>query len=368
MIVSLFEPSIVFAVLIIVGFFLIISLCIAAWASGLFYLIGKIPQKRLQMILPVAVALVFIAGDIPFTIFVSSVLGENEFFRTGPYTFILSLIPFATIIAMGIIMPFPIIREHLTLKRAWYAIFAATTIAATYIYLYLFIQISGQNAEIPLNFIGGYYVQVLTAFCQILDAMVIAAAVFGAILFLQYVNELLAGHHHKRGILAVIAGALLILLPSAGIGGLVVFLWLVLRKIPGKLFPIGVSVIAVFMLALFGSMLAGIPGIGIVVDTAIITMFIMALAMLVPFLYLAPSIEGKWQVVILLTGAVAADIVLSVMGIVFGLGERLTADPITMVTFAEGGIIFAACAYAAGQYLVTHRTHLSPLTGEREAP
>jgi hypothetical protein len=184
------------------------------------------------------------------------------------------------------------------------------------------------------------------------------------ILFLQHAGCLLAGHPRKRGILVVIAGSLLVLMPAAGVGGLAVFLRLILQKLPGRILQIGVATAAVLVLALAGTMLSGIPGMGTIVDFAIITLVIMALAVLVPFLHIAPATEKDWQTVILLAGAVAADIVLSLVTITFDLGERLTSDPLTIATFAEGGIIFAACAYIAGQYLVTHRKNpSSPVEG-----
>lgn len=366
MFVPLFDPSYVFAVLFITGIFLALSLCVAAWASVLFYLIGKITQKWLQVILPIAVALVFIAGDLPFQAFLYTILGENDLFISGPLSFLFVIpFPFSTILAMGVIAPFPLIREHLTLKRPWYAIFAASTVAGTYVFFQLFIVAFGPHNETPQNLIGAQYIHSVTLFCQFFEAMVIAAAVFGVILFLKYAGRLVAGHRWKRGILFGITCSLLVLLPAAGVGGLAVFFWRILQKIPGRILRIGVAIAALLAIALAGTILSGIPGMGTIVDFAIITLVIMALAMLVPFLYLGSDIEKDWQPVILLVGAVAADIVLSLVAVAFDLGERLTSDPITIVTFAEGGIIFAACACLAGQYLVVHRKHpSSPAVGD----
>ena len=130
----------------------------------------------------------------------------------------------------------------------------------------------------------------------------------------------------------------------------------------------GISAAALVVLALAGTMLMGIPGLEMVLNFSIFTMAIMAFAVLVPFLYFAPGIGKTWQPVILLAGAVAADLIMSLIAVVFELGERLTSDPVTILTFAEGGMIIAACAYAAGQYLVT-RKNLRTLTVEAgEAP
>lgn len=366
MFVPLFDPSFVFGVVLITGLFLILSVGVAAWASVLFYLIGKIPQKWLQLILPLVVALVFIVGDLPFLTFLYTIIGENEFLMSGPYMSIFSVIPFATILAMGVITPFPFIREHLILKRPWYAFFAASTVAVTYIFLHNFIVAFGPHQGPIPDLSGAQYVHSVTLFCQFLDAAVIAAAVFGVLLFLQHAGCLLAGHPRKRGILVGIAGCLLVLMPAAGVGGLAVFLRLILQKLPGRILQIGVATAAILVLALAGTMLSGIPGMGTIVDFAIITLVIMALAVLVPFLYIAPTLEKDWQTVILLAGAVAADIVLTLFATVFELGERLTYDPITILTFAEGGIIFAACAYTAGQYLVRHRNNPSSTAGESD--
>jgi len=123
----------------------------------------------------------------------------------------------------------------------------------------------------------------------------------------------------------------------------------------------GISATALVVLALACTMLMGIPGLEMVVYFSIFTMAIMAFAVLVPFLYIAPGIEKDWQPVILLAGAVTADLVLSLIAVVFDLGERLTADPVTILAFAGGGIIVAACAYCAGQYhVIRQKNSLSP--------
>jgi len=362
MIIPSFNLSLVFGVLIFTGIFLILSLIIAAWTSVLFYLFGKIPQKWIRTILPVAIALVLVASAPHLDAFLSRTFMGNEFFVSSPLVGFFLAIPFSlvTILAMGVITPFPLIREHLALKRPWYAIFAAATVVGTYIFLRNFIVAFGPHQYQPQNAFWMPYVQSLTLFSQFLDAMVIAAAVFGVILFLQHATRMLAGNHRKRGILVVIAVSLVVLLPAAGIGGLALFFRLVLQKIPGRILPMGISVATILLLALTGTMLSGISGMGTIVDYAVITMVIMAFAVLVPFLYLAPGIERNWQPVILFAGAIVTDIMLTLVATVFELGEWLTSDPITIVTFAEGGIIFAACAYTAGQYLITHRKYPSP--------
>jgi hypothetical protein len=356
-------------VFVILGLFLILSLCVAAWASILFYLIGKIHQKLLQLILPLVVALVFIAGDLSFNAFLSRTLGGNESFMSGPLMSILFIIPvpFATILAMGAIAPFPLIREHLSLKRPWLAVFAASTVAATYILFRGFVVSFGPHPG-AYDIYGNPWFHPLTLFSQFLAAMVIAAAVFGVILFLQYVNRLVAGHRWKRGILTITAASLIILLPAAGIGGLAIFFWLVLQKVPRRINRMGVAVAALFVLALTGTMLSGIPDRGMIADYAVITMVIMSLAVLVPFLYIAPSIGKDWQPVVLLAGAVAADLILSLIATVFDLGECLTSDPLTILTFAEGGIIFAAAAFIAAKYLVMRRDQRLSPAGVGEAP
>ncbi|MDO9323936.1 MAG: hypothetical protein Q7T80_03155, partial [Methanoregula sp.] len=193
-------------------------------------------------------------------------------------------------------------------------------------------------------------------------------AVFGAILFLQQVHSLVADHPKKQLILLAVAASLFVLLPAAGIGGLAVFFMTILRRIPGKIIPMGISVVALVVLSLIGSMLIGINGLELVVYFFIFPMVIMSFAVLVPFLYFAPGIGKTWQPVILLAGAVAADLILSLIAVVFELGGRLTSDPVTLLTFAEGGMILAACAFAAGQFLVTRHNSPSSSATAGEAP
>lgn len=335
---------------------LIPSFCVAAWASVLFFLIGKIRQKWLRCLLPVAVAGLFIAGNLPFQAFLYTILGENEVVMSGPYPGILLMIPSATILAMGVITPFLLIREQFAVKKPWHVIFAAATVAATYTALYNFIVFFGQNRALTQTVISAPYLQYVTLSSQFLVAMAVAAAVFGVLLFLQDAGRGISGNYRKWGIRVAIAGSLFLILPAAGTAGLAVFLWWALEKIHGMLLQAGIAVAALLGIALFGTALAGIPGMGTVVNFSIITLVVIAFAVLVPFLYLSGGIDKNRQTVILFAGAVAADIVLSLIAWVFELGNRLTSDPITIVTFAEGGMIFAACAYVAGHYLGTRQT------------
>jgi len=364
----LLDPMIIVGFLAIIVFLGVMALPAAALASLFYCLLEKIRQIWLRVIIPVAIALVFIVGERPFQSFMYTSLSANDFLLLGSFISIIQVIPQACILAMGVITPFPLIREHLSLKRTWHAIFPATMITVTGIYLLNFSIAFGPRMGTYPDISGIPYIEFFTGLSQFLEAMVIAAAVFGAILFLQHTGRLVTSHPRKRWILLAVAVSLFILLPAAGIGGLAVFFMTILKRFPGRMIPMGISAAALVVLALAGTMLMGIPGLEMVLNFSIFTMAIMAFAVLVPFLYFAPGIGKTWQPVILLAGAVAADLIMSLIAVVFELGERLTSDPVTILTFAEGGMIIAACAYAAGQYLVT-RKNLRTLTVEAgEAP
>ena len=360
----LFDPSMLFPILLLAGIFLIPSLCIAAWASVLFYLIEKIPQKWLRTTAPFAVALIFIVCALPLTRFIYTTFGQNGILMAGPFMEILTRIPLATVIAMGVIAPYPLIRKALALTREWVAIFAAATVAGICLFLSYMIIAFGPHTSIPSELIDASYAQALILLGQFIGAAVIAAAVFGSILFLVHADRLLTGHRRRRGILAAICCTLILVLPAAGTGGLAVFLWQALHRLHGRLVPICTAILAVILLSLAGSALAGLAGLELVINFTIITIVIMAFAVMIPFLFMAPGIRADWHPIILLAGAVAADLLLSLVAAGLRLGERLTPDPMTMVTFACGGIILAACAYAAGGYLVTRRNLPSSLPGE----
>jgi len=360
----LFDPSMLFPTLLLAGIFLIPSLCIATWASVLFYLIEKIPQRWLRITAPFAVALVFIACALPLTRFFYTTFGQNEVLMAGPFMEMLTQIPLVTVIAMGVIAPYPLIQKSLALTREWLAIFAAATVAGICLFLYYMIVAFGTHRSIPSELIDASYAQSLILLGQFIGAAVIAAAVFGSILFLVHADRLLAGHRRRRGILAAICCTCILVLPAAGTGGLAVFLWQVLHRLHGRLVPICTAILAVIILSLAGSALAALAGLELVINFTIITIVIMAFAVLIPFLYIAPGIRADWDPVILFAGAVVADLLLSLVAVGLGLGERLTPDPMTMVAFACGGIILAACVYAAGGYLVAHRNPPSSLPGE----
>jgi hypothetical protein len=364
----LFDPMIIVPFIFITGMLGVMALPVAVIASLFSYLIQKIPQKWLHVVIPVAVALVFSAGERPFQSFMYTSLSANDFLLLGSFITIIHVIPQACILAMGVITPFPLIRKHLTLKREWHAVFAAAMIAVTGIYLHnMFIALGPRMGTYP-DISRIPYIEFYSGLSPFLAAMVIAAAVFGAILFLQQVHSLVADHPRKLSILLAVVVSLFVLLPAAGVGGLAVFFMTILRRIPGRIIPMGISVVALVVLSLLGSMLLGIPGLELVVYFFIFPMAIMAFAVLVPFLYFTPSIGKAWQPVILLAGAVAADLILSLIAVVFELGERLTSDPVTILTFAEGGMILAACAYAAGVYLVTRRDSRSSPATAGETP
>ena len=362
--------GIVFAVLLMTIFFLPLLLGVAVCASGLYYLIGKITDKRVQAILPVAIALVFIAGYTPLDHFFRSVVAGSEFLRSNPSLSMVFQIHFMIIVAMGVITLFPLIREHLTLKRPWFAVVAASIIAADYINLHNFMinMMHGPYPTVIGNFLGTPTLEIMFQSCIFLGAMIIAAAVFGVILFLQHVRSLIAAHHHRKGILIGMVLSLLVLMPAAGVGGLAVFFRLVLQKISGRILRMGMVIGAVLVLALAGTVLSGIYGMGSVVDLTILTMVIIALAVLVPFLYLFPVSGNDRDIVILLTGAVIADIVLLLFTVAMDPGEWLTPDLISILTFAAGGMVIAGCIYSAGQYLITHRKSLSASDVKDEVP
>ena len=364
----LFDPSMLFAVILIIGIFLIPALCIAALATLFYCLLEKIRQVWLRVIIPVAIAIVFMVGDRPFQSFMYTSLSANDLLLLGSFISIVHVIPTFGILAMGAITPFSFIRDQITLKRTWYAVFAAATIVFLSTSLFnMFISLGPRMGTYP-DISGMPYIGFFTGLSQFLESMVIAATVFGAILFLQQVRSLVAGHPRKQGILLAVAGSLFVLLPAAGIGGLSVFFMTILKRIPGKLIPMGISAAALVVLSLIGSILMGIPGLEMILYFSLFTMAIMAFAVMVPFLYFAPGIGKTWQPVILLAGAVAADLILSLIAVAFELGERLTADPVTILTFAEGGMIIAACAFAVGQFLVTRYNSPSSPAMAGEAP
>jgi hypothetical protein len=362
--------GIVFAVIIMTIFLLPLLLGVAVCASVVSYLIGKVPDKRAQAILPVAIALIFIAGYTPIDNFFRNAVAGNELLWSIQSLSMLFQIPFIIIVAMGAITLFPLVREHLTLTRPWFAIVAASVVAADYINIRNF-MISMMHGPYPTeisNFLGTSLLEIVFQSCIFLSAMILSAAVFGVILFLQHAGSLVAAHRDRRGILICIVISLLILLPAAGVGGLAVFFRLVLQKLPGRILQIVVATGAVLVLALAGIVLSGISGMGSVVDLTILTMVIMALAVLVPFLYFFPVSGNDRDAVILLAGAVAADIVLSLLAVTLDLGERLTADPVSILTFASGGMVFAGCIFCAGLYIVTHQKNFPVSPGSDEVP
>ncbi|MDO9323491.1 MAG: hypothetical protein Q7T80_00880, partial [Methanoregula sp.] len=166
-------PGLVFSVIIMTIFWLPLLFGVAVCASGLSYLIGKITDKRVQTILPVAIALVFITEYTPLDHFFRSVVTGSEFLRSNPSLSMVFQIHFMIIVAMGVITLFPLIREHLTLKRPWFAVVAASIIAADYINLHNFMvnMMHGPYPAITDSILGTPVLEIMFQSCIFLGAM-----------------------------------------------------------------------------------------------------------------------------------------------------------------------------------------------------
>jgi hypothetical protein len=351
------------------GFLVVYSMFFAAFASLLYWLIERTPQRWLQIAITIVVAAFFIAGERPINVLMYSGLGANEFLLLGPFISIIQVIPLACILSMAIILPFLLIREHLCLKRAWAGVFFAGTIAVTMNFFQNLLISSGPNHGTSSAIYTMPYIDIIYRSVEFFQVFVAASAVFGAFIFLQHINVLAAGHPSRRGILAASAISLLVFLPAAGIGGLSVYIATLLGKFSGRLAPMALSLAAMIAFAIAGSLLMGISGMDRILSFFIIATIVMAFAVVVPFSYFAPGIGKIWQPVILLAGAAAADLVLTAIAVLLDLGGRLTSDPLTVLTFAEGEMILSACSCFAAMYLVRrYASSSSSPAGEVSVP
>jgi hypothetical protein len=89
----LFDPMIIVPFIFITGMLGVMALPVAVIASLFSYLIQKIPQKWLHVVIPVAVALVFSAGERPFQSFMYTSLSANDFLLLGSFITIIHVIP-----------------------------------------------------------------------------------------------------------------------------------------------------------------------------------------------------------------------------------------------------------------------------------
>lgn len=361
------DPAVMFGFLMLLGFLAVYSMFYAAFTSLLYWLIERVPQRWLQIVITLVVVAFFIAGERPINVFLYSGLGANELLLIGPFISIIHGIPTACILAMAVILSFLFIREHLRMKRAWLGIFLAGTTAITMNFFQNMLISFGPNHGTPSSIYTMPYIEIISRSVEFFQVFVAASAVFGAFIFLQHVSVIARDHPSRRGILAASAISLLVLLPAAGIGGLSVYITTILGKCSGRLAPMVLSLAAMITFALAGSLLMGISGMDRILSFFIITTIVMAFALVVPFLYFAPGIGRIWQPVILLAGAAAADLVLSAIAVLLDLGERLTPDPLTILTFAEGGMILSACSCFTALYLVRRYAPSYP-AGEVSVP
>jgi hypothetical protein len=346
------DPSILFAIIALALFTLVPSALAAGFSALLFCLLDRIRSRRVQMALVLAVGILFIVGERAFHVFAYRSLGANELMLLGPLFSLVDMIPLALILGTGVLVSFLLIRDHLGLKRAWVGVFVAGTIAIAVDFLKNFLVAFGPPNGGSSAIYSMPYFDLISRSGEVLLIFIAASAVFGIYVFIRNAGTLAAGHRHKRGILAAVVTGLLVTLPAAAAGGLAVYFATLGSKYSGRLIPMLLSLCAMVAVGIGGSLLMGIPDIDRMVGLFIIPTVVMAFAAIIPFVYFASQIPKFWQPVILLTGTVAADLVLSAIAVLLDLGDRLTADPLTILTFAEGGIILAALAIFAGNYLV----------------
>ncbi|AGB02884.1 hypothetical protein [Methanoregula formicica] len=362
------DPLLLFALLALALYILIPSALAAGFAVLLFCLLDRIRSRRVQIALVLAVGILFIVGERSFHVFAYQSLGANELMLLGPLFSLIDMIPLALILGTGVIVSFLLIRDHLGLKRAWAGVFVAGTIAIGVDFVKNFLVAFGPpNGRSTAIYSMPYY-DLISKFGEVLLIFVAASAVFGMYIFIRYAATLAAGHRSKRGIHAAVVIGLLVTLPAAAVGGLAVYLATLCSKCSGRLVPILLALGAMVVVGTGGSFLMGIPDIERMVGLFIIPTIVMALAAIIPFVYFSRTIPKTWQPVILFTGTAAADLALSAIAVLLDLGDRLTSDPITILTFAEGGIILAALAFAAGNYLVARLDHAGPVPVVEELP
>lgn len=362
------DPSILFAILMITLFMLIPSAFAAGFATLLFCLLDRIRSRRVQIAIVLCAGILFIIGERPFHVFAYTSLGANELMLLGPLYSLVDLIPQAFILGTGFIVSFLLIRDHLGLKRAWAGVFVAGTIAITIDFLKNFmISMGPHHGESTAIYSMPYY-DVIGRSGEVLLIFIIASALFGMYLFIRRAGTLAAGHRHQRGIQTAVVAGLLVTLPAAAAGGLAVYFETIMSKCSGRLVPMLLSLGAMVAVGIGGSFLMGIPDIERILNLAFIPTIVMAFAAVIPFVYFASGIPKTWQPVILLVGTAVADLALTGIAILLDLGDRLTADPLTILTFAEGGIILAALTFAAGNYLVTRHDRTWPAPVAEEVP
>jgi hypothetical protein len=362
------DPSILFAILLIVLFMLVPSALVSGFITLLFCLLDRIRSRRVQIAIVLAAGIVFIVGERPFHVFVYTSLGANELMLLGSLFSLVDMIPQAFILGTGVLVSFLLIRDHLLLKRAWAGLFVAGTIAITIDFLKNFMTSMGSNPGGTSEIYSIPYIDVIGRTSEVLLIFVIASAVFGAFIFLRHTSAVTAGHKHRKGILAAVAIGLLVTTPAAAAGGLAVYIATLFSNYPKRLAPMLLSLATMIVFGIGGSLLMGVSGMERAVDIFIIPTIVMAFAAVIPFVYCAPAIPKTWQPVILLAGTAAADLALSAIAIFLDLGNRLTADPLTILTFAEGGIIFAALAFVLGKYVITRHDRAQSLPVAEEAP
>jgi len=362
------DPSILFALLAIALFILVPSALASGFAVLLFCLVDRIKSRWLQIALVLAAGIAFIIGERPFHVFMYRSLGANELMLLGPLFSLVDMIPLALILGTGVLVSFLLIRDYLPLKRAWVGVFVAGTIAIAADFLKNFLIAFGPpNGGSSAIYSMPYY-DLISRSGEVLLIFVAASAVFGMYLFVRQAGNLAAGHRHKRGILTAVVTGLLVTLPAAAAGGLAVYLAAICSKCSGRLVPMLLSLGAMVAVGIGSSLLMGIPDIERIVGLFFIPAVVMAFAAVIPFVYFASEIPKTWQTVILLAGTAAADLALSAIAVLLDLGNRLTADPLTILTFAEGGIILAALAFAAGNYLVARQERARPVPVAEETP
>ena len=327
---SLMEIQIVDIVCGILLFFLPISIVIGGYAAILFFLIHRIPDRKIRIIAPpiLAIAIAFIA-----------LIGEC----TG-LSYLQDQIIHITILALGVIAPFQLIYPRLKMKKKWIAVTAYSVIS----FLLYIIVSYGRSPANPIydsiiHYFGLFF-RVVSELCSYVEILLVAVAVCGFLLLVDrtwvWLDRSRLNHLSSPARVLVT----LALTPFLLLASYPYILFLLFQAIPWKERFLAPPLIAI-VLILTGAHLNTVNGIFILINPGLPAYIILSLAILAPVPVFSRYMDMKQKEIAIVLCSVVTQFSLVWIGSVSGPVFFQTPDLLAHLVWYGAGIVIATVVY-----------------------
>ena len=327
---SLMEIQIIDIMCGIMLFFLPAAIVIGGYAAILFFLIHRIPDRKIRVVTPpiLAIAIAFIA-----------LMGEY----TG-LSYLQDQMIHITILALGVITPFQLIYPRLKMKKKWIVVIAYSVVS----FLLYTIVSYGRSPSNPIydsiiNYFGLFF-RPVSELCSYVEILLVAVAVCGFFLLvgrtLAWLNSSRLRHLPSPARVLVT----LALTPFLFLASYVYILFLLFQAIPWKERFLAPPLIAI-VLVITGTFLNTVDGIFILINPGLLVYIILSLAIVTPFPVFPRYLDRKQKEIAIVLCSVITQFSLVWVGSVFGPVFFQPPDLLAYLVWCGAGVAIATVVY-----------------------